>query len=148
MDLRLLDETVRWMELQKLTNAYDHAIMAGASLGALGGPEGPISPATGFESWHKTFLKHLELAHKLHHIKQVYVLEHRDCGAYKEFLGAEGAFDPSEAQSEVWCHTFFARRLRAVIEAWSSANKGPNEEILIVKSFIMGLDGNVSPLEA
>jgi hypothetical protein len=42
----------------------------------------------------------LRTAYKLHHIKDVYIIEHRDCGAYREFLGTDGDFDEDEADKE------------------------------------------------
>lgn len=52
---------------------YDHVTLAGAALGAV---------VSGKEHWHKMFFDHVELAIKLHNIKWVLVMEHRDCGAY------------------------------------------------------------------
>jgi hypothetical protein len=75
MDLRLLDNLVTFMNFENLDNRYDQFILAGAAAGAMQMP-----------SWHKAFFDHLVLAVGLHQIKYVYIVEHRDCGAYVEFF--------------------------------------------------------------
>jgi hypothetical protein len=75
MDLRLLDNLVTFMKFENLENRYDQFILAGAAAGAMQMP-----------SWHKAFFDHLVLAVGLHEIKYVYIVEHRDCGAYMEFF--------------------------------------------------------------
>jgi carbonic anhydrase len=52
---------------------YDHVVLAGAALGAVQCDKA---------YWGKTFFDHLGLAVKLHKVKNVFVMEHRDCGAY------------------------------------------------------------------
>ena len=78
MDFRFFEKISRFMKRRGLAGDYDHVILAGAALGAVVKEE-PADPA-----WHQTFLDHLGLARKLHNIKGVIVLEHRDCGAYSE----------------------------------------------------------------
>jgi hypothetical protein len=136
MDLRFIDEIVEFMDHDGLTNRYDHVILAGASLGALGGC------SADYQHWKKTFFDHLAVAYKLHHIKDVYILEHRDCGAYREFLGKEGDFDEGEDKREEACHRKYAEMLREEIEQWAKLNNIK----LAVKSFLMDLRGNVALL--
>lgn len=52
---------------------YDHVVLAGAALGVVQDQR---------EWWGKTFFDHLDLAVDLHNVKNVFVMEHRDCGAY------------------------------------------------------------------
>lgn len=52
---------------------YDHVVLAGAALGAVQKER---------KYWGKTFFDHLDLAVKLHKVSNVFVMEHRDCGAY------------------------------------------------------------------
>jgi hypothetical protein len=136
MDLRLLDEVVQFMDHDGLTNRYDHVILAGAALGALGAGQ------TAFEHWHKTFMEHLQAAYELHHIKDVYILEHRDCGAYRKFLGTDGVFNDDEAAEEEACHRKYADQLKAKIDEWATKAGAK----LLVKSFLMDLRGRVTPL--
>jgi len=69
MDFRFLLTIAELMKGIK----YDHVVLAGAALGAV---------QTQKEWWGKTFFDHLGLAVDLHKIKNVFVMEHRDCGAY------------------------------------------------------------------
>src|ERR1700752_737131 len=52
---------------------YDHVVLAGAALGAVQKEK---------KYWGKTFFDHLGLAVKLHKVSNVFVMEHRNCGAY------------------------------------------------------------------
>lgn len=136
MEYRLMDDIVQFMDHDSLTNRYDHVILAGAALGALGActPE--------YQHWKQTFFEHLHVAHKLHHIKDVYILEHRDCGAYKEFLGAEGDFDDDQEVEEATCHRKYAELLQREIDSWAKEHGIK----LRVKAFLMDLRGRVSLL--
>ena len=78
MDFRFFEKIARFMKRRGLAGDYAHVILAGAALGVVV-KEKPADPA-----WHQTFFDHLGLARKLHNIKGVIVLEHRDCGAYSE----------------------------------------------------------------
>ncbi|GIW86500.1 MAG: hypothetical protein KatS3mg108_0824 [Isosphaeraceae bacterium] len=80
MDLRLLDDAVRFMDEQNLTNRYDQFIAAGASLSLVRPARGEPDP---FASTRHGFYDHLELAVALHQIRYIYVIEHLDCGAYR-----------------------------------------------------------------
>jgi len=85
MDYRLVDETERYMTNRGLHDKYDHVILAGASLGAV---------TDKYPSWNQTFWDHLDVSIKLHRIKKVIILDHRDCGAYKAILGEDFSKDP------------------------------------------------------
>lgn len=138
MDVRLLDEIFRFMDHDGLNNRYDHVILAGAALGAIGGCEGSHA------HWRRTFFDHLGVAHKLHQIKDVYILEHRDCGAYRDFLGDDGDFGDGAAEwkREFDCHLQHAKRLHKEIGAWTAEHAVK----LRVKSFLMDLRGKVEIL--
>jgi len=123
MDFRLMDDIVRYMDGRGLTNKYDHVILAGASLGAL---------TDKYPAWGQTFWAHLQLARDLHRIKRLIVIDHRDCGAYKAFLGPEHAKDPA---TEGKTHGEQLRRFKAEVAA-----RQPGLE---VETLLMGLDGSV-----
>jgi len=57
---------------------YDQLVLAGASLAGADG-------YTGRDYWRKTFIEHVGLAIDLHGITGVLILDHRTCGAYREF---------------------------------------------------------------
>ena len=123
MDYRLVDDTARYMDGRGMTNNYDHVILAGAGLGALTEKE----PA-----WGQTFWKHVEVAKALHGIKKVMVMDHRDCGAYKVFLGQDLKDDRTK---ETAVHGEVLGKLGAMIR-----EKHPD---LGVELLIMALDGTV-----
>lgn len=138
MDPRLLDDTVDFMNHDNLENRYDHVILAGAALGALGGC------LSEYAHWRSVFFDHLEAACKLHQIEEVYILEHRHCGAYhKVFKVAPEFGDSAEGLLlEAACHRKYAELLEDEIDAWAKKRKIS----LRVRSFLMGLRGDVSLL--
>ena len=85
MDQRLLDDTGAFMNSFNLANRYDQVVFAGASLGVLH----LSSPSTtgSSASWRDVFFHHLKVAidDLGRKIKDVFILEHRDCGAYEHF---------------------------------------------------------------
>ncbi|NBT35636.1 MAG: hypothetical protein EBT03_08895 [Betaproteobacteria bacterium] len=68
------------VDREKLGDNYSQFVMAG-------GPLGVVHPA--FKAWHATFFDNLDITVKLHHIKRVVGISHRDCGAAKLALGAD-----------------------------------------------------------
>jgi hypothetical protein len=78
IDYRVVDEAAAMFHKQHLTDQYDMLALAGASLGA-------VSPL--FPSSNAAFWDHVDIAKKLHNIKKVVVVDHRDCGAYKIAFG-------------------------------------------------------------
>ena len=123
MDYRLMDEVEQYMSGRGLRNKYDHVILAGAALGAV---------TDKFPAWNQTFWEHLDVAIKLHNIRKVIVLDHRDCGAYKVILGPEHAADP---QQEKQAHATQLHKLKQLI-----GEKYPKLEVELL---LMALDGKV-----
>lgn len=76
MDSRYPHMILDTMDSLGLRGKYDQLILAGASLGVMHKNE-----------WKETFLDQLGFALEHHHVSQVFILDHRDCGAYKYFLG-------------------------------------------------------------
>jgi hypothetical protein len=126
MDYRLLDDVTAYMDGRGLKGDYDHVILAGAALGALTDQR----PA-----WGSTFWEHLDVAIQLHQIKKVMVLDHRDCGAYRTFLGEEAVSTP---ERELAIHTRYLRQLGGEIARRHSDLK--------VELGLMSLDGKVQPI--
>lgn len=83
MDQRLLDDTVRFMNFLNLQNRYDQITLAGGAMGVRHLPEEPPHASA---KWWEVFTAHLVTAiNKLHRpIKDVFLVDHLDCGAYKE----------------------------------------------------------------
>jgi hypothetical protein len=136
MDPRLLDNVVNFMNHDNLTNRYDHVILAGAALGALGGCQAE------YEHWRKTFFDHLAGAHKLHAIEEVYIVEHRHCGAYHKIFKVCEEFGDSREQQllEAECHMKYTDILTKEIKAWAKAH----DTQLKVRAFLMDVRGQVS----
>ena len=76
MDSRYPQRILDTMDDLGLRGKYDQLILAGASLGVVHKNE-----------WKETFLDQLGFALEHHHVSEVFILDHRDCGAYKYFLG-------------------------------------------------------------
>ncbi|QDV90579.1 hypothetical protein RAS2_16590 [Phycisphaerae bacterium RAS2] len=89
MDLRLLDDTVEFMNRLNLTNRYDQIVFAGAALGVLRlhSPPANAKVASSSSKWSDVFFHHLQVAIDVlgRKIKDIFILEHRDCGAYQHF---------------------------------------------------------------
>jgi carbonic anhydrase len=94
MDFRYPHRILDTMDAKDLRGKYDHLILAGASLGVRHDP-----------AWTKTFLDQLTFAVVKHGIRMVIILDHRDCGAYKEFLGVT----PDDPAKELSAHRQQAR---------------------------------------
>jgi len=103
IDYRFVDNTAAYMAKRHLTNKYDIAVLAGAALGAV---------TDKYPEWNKTFWDHLGLAIKLHQIKTVLLMDHRDCGAYKLILGEDCCNTPAK---ETEAHATQLKNLRSQI---------------------------------
>lgn len=103
IDYRFVHVVPEYMNKHYPSLSYDHAILAGASLGVFTG----IYPA-----WASTFWEHLEVAIALHGIHTVIILDHRDCGAYREF---EALPDSPDLNLERTIHQHYMDRLGALI---------------------------------
>ncbi len=83
IDYRLVDQGIKFFDTLSgpgwsLKGSYDLAVLAGASLASVS----QMFPASVDALWN-----HVTIAHTLHAIKRVVVLDHRDCGAYKQEFG-------------------------------------------------------------
>ena len=87
MDYRYAHRIVDVMDQRKLRLKYDMFVLAGASLGANAG-EGTTNKVP--PTWRETLITHIQAARTIGHpIKKLLILEHRQCGAYKHFLGLD-----------------------------------------------------------
>ena len=91
MDSRYPHRVNETMDSLGLRGKYDQLILAGASLGVVL----PKKP-----DWQSCFLDQLDFAICEHHVSQVLILDHRDCGAYKVFLG----ITPDDPKAEKDAH--------------------------------------------
>ena len=123
MDFRLENEVLAHMDGRNLRDKYDRVALAGASLAAV---------TKAYPEWGLAFWSHLDVALKLHEIKKVMVIDHRDCGAYRTILGAEAVATP---EMELDVHRTTLQEVRRRIRT-----KFPQ---LDVELGLMGLDGAV-----
>jgi carbonic anhydrase len=121
IDYRLPGKIARYMEGRGLDANYDHVILAGASLGATN---------TVYPHWGQSFWDHLDLAIKLHSIRRVIILDHRECGSYRVIFGTNLSGDEEKAQ-----HARELRRLAREIQAAYPQ--------ISVETLLMALDGSV-----
>jgi carbonic anhydrase len=126
MDYRLVDDAVKFLDAKHLTNEYDQVSLAGAALAAV---------SNKFPSSNAAFWDHVAIAKTLHHIKQVIVLDHRDCGAYKVAFGDKFA---AERAAETAQHKAVMAEFRKRL-----AKKHPD---LDAAFYLMALDGSVEPV--
>ena len=67
-----------YLKKKKLTGKYSSFTIAGSAIGVT---------ANKFKRWHKTFWDNFRTSVKLHNIKKLIVINHRDCGAAKIING-------------------------------------------------------------
>ena len=78
IDPRFQSIVYNYLKKKKLSGRYSSFTIAGAALGVT---------ANKFKKWHKTFWDNIDASIKLHKIKKLIVINHRDCGAAKIING-------------------------------------------------------------
>ncbi len=140
MDLRLIDDIVPFMEGDNLANRYDQLVFAGSALGVI---------QQDHEAWYDVFFQHLDIAVQLHQIQDVYIMEHRNCGAYEKFLGDKGKYGDTEREKkrEEKEHRKYAFQLRDHIGAYCKSKMKVGGDVTMwdvhVRCFLMDLRGSV-----
>ena len=74
IDPRFQPIVYSYLKKKKLTGKYSSFTIAGSAIGVT---------ANKFKRWHKVFWDNFETSVKLHNIKKLIVINHRDCGAAK-----------------------------------------------------------------
>jgi len=124
VDFRLRHETENLMRSQlHLLDDYDEVALPGASLGMV---------LVDHPHWRQTLEDIISLVEQLHQIKQIILLDHRDCGAYKLIKGPEYA---TSTEAETAIHKQTLLEAKAVLQAKFPAIK--------VYTMLLGLDGVV-----
>lgn len=121
IDYRLVDDAVRFFDAKHLTNDYDQLSLAGASLAAV---------SQKFPSSNAAFWDHINIAKQLHSIKQVIVVDHRDCGAFKVAFGQDYK---GEGSAETAQHKGVMEQVRTKLTA--------THPDLASEFYLMALDG-------
>lgn len=89
MDYRFVSETIQYLNKHR-ENDFDQLVLAGASLGyneSIEAYSGKEIPKDTTNNWHLTYEDHVRLAIKLHHITEIIVVDHMDCGHYRSVYG-------------------------------------------------------------
>lgn len=123
IDPRLADDTTFRFEALGRTNRYSEMRIAGAAL-ALVDDRNP--------AWQATLWENLAATRAMHGIRNVTLLNHRDCGAMNQWAGRRLADDPAD---ELRVHT-------EVLNAAADAIRARHPDLLI-EIKLMDLEGHV-----
>ena len=85
MDPRFQPIVFNYLKKKKLSSKYSSFTIAGSAIGVT---------TNKFKKWHETFWDNFETSVKLHNIKKLIVINHRDCGAAK-IVNGNKIFDKS-----------------------------------------------------
>ena len=78
IDPRLQSIIYDYLKKKNLKGKYSLFTIAGSAIGVT---------SKKFKKWHKTFWDNIDISIKLHKIKKLIVINHRDCGAVKVISG-------------------------------------------------------------
>jgi len=84
IDPRFQPKVYKYLKAKKLTGQYSSFTIAGAAIGVTNKK---------FKKWHSTFWENLATSIKLHKIKKLIVINHKDCGAAK-IINGKKKFNP------------------------------------------------------
>jgi hypothetical protein len=154
VDYRLLDDLIRFLDHDNLTNRYYHVALAGAALGAVPPPQSASDPAAVAPPyWRDTFRDHVRATVRLTQgeLSAIYIVQHEDCGAFKLYVnGFEHWDEPNQRE----CNELYARALlRDLATDFCATFNGEHahepgrtvqENPPAVHAFYMDLRGNVS----
>ena len=85
IDPRFQSKVFNYLKRKKLIGKYSSFTIAGSAIGVT---------TNKFKKWHETFWDNFETSVKLHNIKKLIVINHRDCGAAK-IVNGNKIFDKS-----------------------------------------------------
>tara|TARA_B100000886_G_scaffold237127_1_gene166106 strand:- start:1631 stop:2044 length:414 start_codon:yes stop_codon:yes gene_type:complete len=122
IDPRFQSVVFNYLRKRKLSGKYSSFTIAGSAIGVT---------AQKFKKWHKTFWDNLETSIKLHKIKKLIVINHRDCGAAKIINGKKKFDNFNETKIHKNSFTKIKKRFK---------NKYPN---LKIETNLVSLNKNV-----
>ena len=74
IDPRFQTVVYNYLKKKKLVGKYSSFVIAGSAIGVT---------ASKFKTWHKAFWENFDTSVKLHNIRKLIVINHRDCGVAK-----------------------------------------------------------------
>ena len=122
IDPRFQPVVFNYLKKRGLKGKYSSFTIAGSAIGVT---------AQKFKKWHKTFWDNLETSIKLHKIKNLIVINHRDCGAAKIINGKKKFDNFIETEIHKDSFTKIKKRFK---------NKYPN---LKIETNLVSLNKNV-----
>ena len=122
IDPRFQSVVFSYLKKRKLKGKYSSFTIAGSAIGVT---------AQKFKNWHRTFWDNLETSIKLHKIKKLIVINHRDCGAAKIINGKKKFDNFNETEIHKNSFTKIKKRFK---------NKYPN---LKIETNLVSLNKNV-----
>jgi hypothetical protein len=130
MDLRMVTETITMLNNQGYGGQYDLVSVAGSSLSVGLENRHHLSSECRCQlsAWKETICSHVDLSGKLHGAKEVWFIDHEDCGAYAHYYGDDTINEEKQ-------HKNVLGRMPKYF---------PN---IKVRTFWMGLDGTILELE-
>lgn len=132
IDFRLIDEAVEYLNSKGYLDNYDEFILAGASLG-YNTSLNALNVNPKYSGWDKVLENHIDISYSLHKIKEIIIIDHMDCGAYKAQLNDGQSYSKYE---EINKHVENLNIFRNTINSKYSSKYN-------VKTWIMSLDGTV-----
>jgi hypothetical protein len=128
VDFRFRGENSKMMnQIFNLTGDYDEVALPGSSLALV---------EKSYPDWGKSLVDVMNLLKKIHRIKRVIFLDHRDCGAYRFIKGAEAV---STKEKETETHKEVFKEVRLFMK-----NNFPE---LKVYTLLIGLDGVIENIK-
>lgn len=157
VDYRLLDDLVRFLDHDNLTNRYYHLTLAGAALGAVREPPKGAAPLKkpALPPWRDTFVQHVNATVELTggELTDIYIVQHEHCGAFRLYVQG---FEGMSAKEEREENERYAAALRAeVLKCFCDKEYNPlvgntdyhvQEKYPNVHQFYIDLRGNVTGL--
>ncbi len=121
IDLRFIDFLHHNLS-KSIHNDYDNLSLAGASLGAL--------------TWKDVYIKHVEIAYQLHKIREIWIIDHMDCGMYKKFYNSDDTDENLHIKNMI--------KVKELNE-FDKSNKS-NKFPIIIRGFIMDIQHNFTEI--
>lgn len=125
MDFRFWEDNMERLKEKGYELNRDMFVLAGVSLGMLQNKN---------PEWALTLYDHIEISKKLHHIEEIILMDHMDCGAYKTFC-PNIKNEKQEKEEHI-------KNLKKAKEVLTDKFKD-----LKVLNWIMHLDGHVEEIE-
>ena len=122
IDPRFQPIVYKYLKKKKLNGKYSSFTIAGAALGVT---------ANKFKKWHKVFWDNIDISIKLHKIKKLIVMNHRDCGAAKIINGKK----EFSKINEIKVHKNSFKKIKKIFK-----KKYPN---LIIETLLISLNQKV-----